>query len=501
MIKMNQLIFPSIKIWQFTALMASIFFAHVLTLSVSPLPWQDEVQIIEIGRNGVLNSRPGWSMIVPDSGYCSWIPFYLGGLIQELAFRITQSQIGPRILSLLGFMIASFLLSKILIRKGVKPTYAYLVALIFVVDPLLTQNVRGARVDIWTIVCTFLSVYILTRYGDEIKNRGKAAVILFLLGSISMLQLFIWASSILLLPLIAVELLHVFQNSKFGIKTILRCLAWGGLGALSTMIVILLPLMTHWQEVVVFITSVSGKHLSDGIAKNVYAFTRCLIRNPFTGALFLLSVIAVKKSRKYLLAFLLCVIFVLLTRCYNHRFIYLYPYIILSVGLAFVDEKRGRGSGFKKVLKFLVFSSFVFGIGYSVLARNILATAIRSACNSKALENTLSREIGGAGVVIYADTFQTYYAGRRLGWAQNRMEGNIWNTNENAQDVLTACESFLTENTLTFEKEEILREMGFIFKKHIIIPHNTDERLVAFLRQHGRPVGYGPYFLYYKTER
>ena len=81
---------------------------HLITIRISPVIWQDEVQIVDYGRVFLEPGTP-WSVsFTPEGGPLGRVS-YIGSLGQELAYRATgRSMAGPRVLSFLGALLAAY---------------------------------------------------------------------------------------------------------------------------------------------------------------------------------------------------------------------------------------------------------------------------------------------------------------------------------------------------------------------------------------------------------
>lgn len=469
--------------------------AHLSTLSVSPLPWIDEVAIIEMGRNGVLDRTPSWSMILPDEGRCFWTLYYVGGVAQEFAYRFFGGAFGPRALSLAGLCVASLLLVKVLKQKQVAPLMAYGVSLLYLVDPTITQSVRGARVDIWTTVCTFLSVLLVSRLGDDTKKDRST---FFCVGVLSITQLFIWVSSMLQLPIVVAEVIFLINRRKPNAGMIGSWFAFGALGALCALLLLGAPLLFHLDDVRQFFLVLAERNLTQNFTDNLVALKGCLLKTPVLSIMGGLFLPLFKKNWWLAFFFVLCLIFVFNTRLYVHRFVHLIPYFALALGQGLQQVNNVKRFIRKPVLCFLVLG-MLGGFGYSVLLRNLSEFFLSGARRQQVLVDTLRKEVGSEGVRVYSDTFQTYYAGRELGWLQFRMAWGEWWLEGNAQKTMAAVDWFLTDG-IPEDQQEALFKKGFKFVKTITVPSSANAKFVSAMRRLGRPIGYGPYQLYRRTD-
>lgn len=475
----------------FTIFCVVVILGHATTLEYSPLPWYDEAIIIEYGRTMLDRaSQTGYmSLLAPDTPL-KFIS-YLGAIIQELAYRVAGSMRGPRSMSLLGLLMAALLWARLLKEMRFPPLIAYGVAMLCLFDPVITQSVRGVRVDIWAINLAMLSVLLIV----NMQNRDNRHVVFasFVIGFLACLQLFVWPTAILLWPLMLVALLYLFYERQWQSQYIARVLFAGLLGGLSAAGLILLPLYRELPDLIACMLHFSARDLSQDPANNASRLIGCFLKSPLTGTMGLFGLLVFRKFRPYGLAFLSLMLFAIATNFYVHRFVFLMPYLILGCAY-FLWSCSQHGVFLKRLSRMALLAALISGFGYSVIARNLAEFMVRDARSHRSLVALLREQIGPAGTRVYVDTFQTYYAGRELGWKQYHM--TMFYPPEHRGDLLSSLDWYLSDS-LTEEASKILQENGFVFQKIIAlpdaIPHNP---LVSLMRKQGRAIGYGPYHVF-----
>ena len=129
----------------FVACMAA-FALHVATMRLCPLPWMDEVHIVEMGRL-LLDGKSASGTILTQSDGSAFLPiYYVGPCFQELCFRAFGFA-GVRLSPMIGHLLATILFLSWL-RKGrnISPADSALLASVVLTMPLFVQSIRQVRV-------------------------------------------------------------------------------------------------------------------------------------------------------------------------------------------------------------------------------------------------------------------------------------------------------------------------------------------------------------------
>jgi hypothetical protein len=195
---------------------------HSVTLTISPTLWQDEAQTIEHGR-AVLNPNSDWGITWNDSTNRPVRPWtYVGPVVQEIAFRAAhESPAGPRIASLLGAILAATAVLLWLLARGTPATVALGLAVACLWDPLFVAAYRGARPDGYALAIPLFAAA-LAWGGRRRRSRGVRAFITpVVCGAMMTAALFTWATTIILIPFVLVELLYARFGKAPGLKDVL----------------------------------------------------------------------------------------------------------------------------------------------------------------------------------------------------------------------------------------------------------------------------------------
>lgn len=486
-------------------LLMVVFIVNAITSSSSPMPWMDEVQIIEMGRTTFFFGETDWSMIYADKAISGNILYYVGGLLLELFYRLFSSHgcFGPRIFVLLSLIAATFILYKTLIKKNANKWLALGVAAAFVADPIINQSVRGARVDILTVALTFSSLCILSNLSNTAECKKSDRWVFFLVGIFSVLQMFVWASSVMLLPIILVEIWYIAEKRRWLWKEILNWVMFGVIGSTLCFVILMVPLYDRLDCVIKGFVEVNNKNLPGCNAlEGCLGLVKCLLKTPILvfASLLLFAFNKEKKiSYQYLVWLSLLGLFAALTRVYVFRVFYLIPYFILILfgGLSSVVEH----TGFVKKIGIGVLAGLIlFNFAYSVILKNIIYYSLKASRNHTLLVQKLRDEVGGNHTRIYADTFQVYYAGRELDWKLYRLAWGELDNPAQTRKILGEVDFYLTEKKDIVLGEK-LKSCGFRLEKEIVVLVPTKNPVEAFVSKLGYPAtgGYGPYSLYRKV--
>lgn len=465
--------------------------SHLLTLSFSPLPWIDEVEIAEMVRDGVVHSPSDYSLHF----YCknevmnsqSWALFYVGGWIQNL-FHSAFGSYGPRIASLLGLMFATLFSALFSWKKTESLKFASVIGVIVFSFPIFVQSARGARVDIWTIGLLFLALYLLESYA---KRSGKSRIIVsFAVGSIACFSVFTWITSILLGPVYLWALLAYSKSDGKWRKSIFVAM----IGGLLTAGILLMPFVGTKDALSNFIyvlTSVSGASNKHASAVNeIIGFAKSLIGYPFV---FFFGIVFLCLSKRTLLLKLGALMFFLIVvvicaHVYVYRLVYFAPYCILGLCVYFAECTRGR-----KLVFALCSVLALFCYARGVVVRNGIEYLTKTGRDQSVVKAALEKIIGQSESV-YCDTHQLYYVGCELNWRQFKfVEG--FDAEEIARRNITW---YIGEEKTVTEKHVVdLQAAGYIL--HGVVGFDVPKIHPIFdkiVSRAGRTRCYGPYVLY-----
>lgn len=418
-------------IW-FLALLI-IFIVHCLTLTILPIPWRDEAQIIEYGRL-VLEPTSNWSinwLLTSDQPF--FLLSYLGATLQELAFRATNlSLIGPRLMSLVGSMISATFLLAWLLESQIPKKIALLLSIIFLLDPIFVQSYRSDRVDCWVFVFCFACCWLLRRARNNIsiQNIKKFLPHISLSGSLATIAFFIWPSAILLYPLIILELIEILRKNKiyrqwnYVFLIIINFAVFG----IVTLMILILPILNRIDTIFINFKIVSRQDLLQDnlgwairVVSNIKNLLHSFKMSPFILLFTGIAIGVYRKEKKIIFITILVLSFIISTRVYVFRSIYLLPYMILLICSIYINSNSPKLDYyiFRQRAKWLKVSILSILLAWSVILSMFLRPAIglsqKEARNPNILmDKALELDIGKTKVFI--DSWDFYSVGRSLGW-------------------------------------------------------------------------------------
>ncbi|WP_295433017.1 hypothetical protein [uncultured Thiodictyon sp.] len=404
------------------------------TLTISPVIWQDEVQIVDFGRTALPNADLGWgiSWLVP--GNRPEVAFsYLGPLVQEWAFRNFDGMAGVRLAALAGAGLASFAMFGWLRARAVLPEVALFGALLFMLDPMISQSYRGARVDtlaMGMMFLGFLAVQLGRKDNDGWRIRGEQVIVGLCVGSAGL----IWPSAILLLPLLIYELWTGASALTAGVvdklKRVVPEIFYIGLFAAMTITIFLFfrfqdgmldAIRNMFQS-----TATNQNYLAhvDGQARVLWhGVLGVLLSFKYDPWLPLFATLLILIDRRFgLIVGILIVLGVaVVTNPYIHRVIYVIPYLILAVVLgisgliAVRSDRRHRSFATMIVVVMLMWSAAI-----TIGGRTWVSIQEKDVRDPMLIQKLGQLMIGKGAYRVYIDPWIFYYAGRQLEWQMYR---------------------------------------------------------------------------------
>ena len=411
-------------LWLFVACVSST--VHLMTLRISPPIWQDEVEVVELGRNTLPGGDRSWSTLWSPKGRPTRILNYVGPSLQELAYRLGGgSEIGPRLSTLVGALLAGTCLLGWLLSRGCRPLAALICASLLLLDPVFAQSWRGARVDCWVFGFIFMTCWLIWRASVQLSHGSRFNLSLVSAGACLSLGGFCWASAILLVPLVVHEVITAYRPwfTRERIAEIVPVLLILAGGTVVTSLLLLLPI---WSSVGSSIGStgaaVSAASQRTSLLSAGSAIAQSLWLSPWVFGLGLLALF-LSANRLLLVAFLVAALAVGMTNPYTHRALYLLPYLLLGLSTVFAlgtqrDKKR------PVYVRTVLVAVWLF-IGWSAAvtlgARTWNAWRQREVRSPDRIMEVARATIGAQAAAVYTPYYEFYYAGRRLGWRQFRL--------------------------------------------------------------------------------
>jgi hypothetical protein len=406
------------RLWSATVLVALA--SQLPTLLISPPIWQDEVQIVELGRVSVFDPATDWSLNWLPSGRPATLVSYLGVALQELAFRATHSPLGPRLCSLLGGLVAATALLLWLRLRLASRLLAWFLATAFLFDPIFVAGYRGGRLDGWAIGACLASC-LFVRVAARSPSAGSRHTNLLLAGGCLALSGFIWPSALLLAPLPVLELLRpsaAVERSRLGE------VAWMLAGTVAAGVALAIPIVPHWSTYARDVAQVSRASLLTQSVGNVFVAN---LHNLWGVArqsplVFLLAATSVLARRNWPLAALIGLLlsYELGTFLYHHRITYQLPILFVMIGDGLRVVRASRAPQAPLAIRICAVATLFWAVGLSLGVRTVIAEAEKKGRDPEALVEIAQREVGAGPKRVYLGCWEFYYSGRLLGWHMKR---------------------------------------------------------------------------------
>lgn len=396
---------------------------HILTVAEYPAAWFDEIEIIEIGRFSIFDINPEWSVnLIPTSSGTLAHPHpyfhYLSGALLETMYRLTGSFIASRILMLLSLPVCALITFFWLKKIGIGITAALITSLLLLIDPNATICAHWYRPDIWCVSIILFSSLLISKS----KKSAHPSVLLLIAGGLGALSVFFWITAVLILPIIFLE---QYRNRSTATKLYLsKSLIIVTIGAVVTTAILLIPLYRHIPDIInqyltnseiATLATTQNTHFT-AIGERIKDFVKIACRSPFIWIAAIAGIFIQRKLTAHAVTFTITVIFILLTRVYHLRMIYLIPYLFLFTA-AFVEHFI---SSSQKILsmsaRLFSIGALCFGFLLSVVALNYAAWPEKNTLPIFTDKLKQAIPMIEPNVCILDFEHECYYAGRSLGW-------------------------------------------------------------------------------------
>ncbi len=329
------------RLWCATAVIAIVFFGFTLTSAV-PV-WFDDSFIVEYGRVTLAGEQPVFGFNQrSDSGRPLYEYALIGGILSEIAFRITApSNVGPRLMSLLGQLAAFGFFLYYLRLGGMNARFSVLLALAFLLDPLCDIGWRGGRVDGWAFAFFFACVSAIRRARGRPGTDRGARCAAWLGGAAAACGFLCWPSFAMFTPLIVLELwAFVREPAGYFIPTCL--FAAGGVLAAAFIIAPFRREFMYGLADARLLTSLQSQgSRSGGLGQQFLALLLSLAQTPIVVAAGLCG-LARRRNRPLLVGFLVALVFIFATTVYRLRVLYLLPYLYIGAASLFCQDRDSR---------------------------------------------------------------------------------------------------------------------------------------------------------------
>lgn len=481
-----------------------VFCIHLLTIAEYPPAWFDEIEIIEIGRTSFFDVTPEWSVnllpasngvLVPPSPYFH----YLAGTLLEALYRTTGGFIAGRFIMLASLPLCAMAFFVWLRNKGISDIVSFAIAMLFLVDPNATICAHWYRPDLWCLSMALFGSLLIT------KSRDSSHPALFLLfgGALDVTAVFFWITSVLLMPLMLAEFCVAYNpiGSKEKMATSLKSLGLATIGGVIATAILLLPLYRHIPDIVAqYLTeteiasmmSTQADPLSATMVR-LFDFVKIACRSPFTWFAALVGIFISRRNALHAALFVATTVFILSTRVYHLRMVYLMPYVFFFTAISAEHLFSSANKPVAVLSRLFVGGALCFGLALSVAALNFAAWP---ESNTLALfTEKLNKAVTGhkPKVCLLDFEHECYYAGRSLGWRMYSttrrteiLEAPYANFLDNIDAVVVSSMLQLSD-----AEKQVIADHGFTKSTPIEMPPAATgpikSKLAAIFYAHGYP--------------
>ena len=412
----------------FAAACVAALCLHVLTMRTCPLPWMDEVHIVEMGRIFLDGDGPTGSILTQRDGAVVPPIYYIGPCLQELCFRVFGFG-GVRLSPMLGLLIAAMLFHTWLRKsRGMSRYDASLLSVMFLALPLFAQSTRQVRVDTWVLACAFAILALVDMPDTSPTGNGHDRNIrMATAGFLTALSPFIWPSAIFLIPLYLWMYTTGVRQANITRKIVVKDIVVATTSALVAGFLFMIPVFPILQKTLAalcyYFNTYGGHHLDGGkpiastmadiLSGPAVLAVKEFLRAPFASTLFAISLVTALPRHWTLPALFIVVLLCgIASGLHTYRFIYILPYLIAMAAL-FIAESKQHTS-----IRILLYAAAIYGMTTSFAAYGVAAMFHSKARDMEAFRGELERTVGKGPLKVYTGSYETYYVGRELGWTQ-----------------------------------------------------------------------------------
>jgi len=503
---------PSIYFWELWGLtVVGIVLIQLLTVSTSPIVLQEETHIIEWGRlflEPTSDSSASWNF---SKTRPSTRLNYVGALMQEVAFRASNfSFVAPRLLCLLGAIVAMYLMLIWIRLLGVSRDVAALISLCFFLDPIFVASYK-VRVDSWAISACLMSVIFLKIIQKQEKNPFRSKLLAVMAGSSMVLSWFIWLSVPILFPLILSELYITFKNKELRTQflhwKIVRAFFFGA--GLSTLL-LMLPMKREFALASIDSFSTIREGMGRPISENFRDLYVAFVTGGKSVVSLLVSIFVIfevvrrKKFRCCLVGGLILVA----TGISTMRLAYFLPYIYTFLGLWCVEFGQSYSECFnlKSKQNKTIFVMLVYSIGISLILRTVVGLQYKNGRDYQWVVANATALLGDGEHKILIDHAHEYYpVGRKLGWKlySSVTSGAVY-TEQTFKNLINTVDYILTSPGNNLKLEEMIKKSSRFKLIRVMdsVPQGyRQENRRQWYKQVLPLMSYSPIALYRKTEQ
>ena len=464
---------------------------HAVTLPYSPVHWQDECQITELGRL-LLSPGTDWSMcILPTSitelgGNGIW---NIGKTLQELSYRLGGAP-APRWMELFCLVTVAILVRFYVAKKTSSAWLGTVFGLLAFSVPGLVQSARGARVDAMAMMFLFAALSVM-QIEDCPCGKNRRPLVMALTGACAALCVWTWATAVMMMPIVLWEFVETLRRWRVNMRelfTLLGCVVVGGL------LISAIDFIPCYESIRGTLARIGNSSKAVGYGQES-SFGRTVAQLFAFPGLYVIGFCCLFVRRRFWLLAVAAAAFLYVTKgsIYVFRTLYLMPYALIGFALL---SGMIRCTWVKRSLVVIAVLMLAVTYARSVVVRNAVEFLAREYRDGRTLKAVLAKEIG-RGALVYNCAFQTYYVGRELDWKQYQM---FYDALRPDVAKIKDLDYFLIDaNDVENVSLDDLRLAGFDKHRTIAVFPPPAQGVHKWLAQHGRLHSLGDYVLFYRS--
>jgi hypothetical protein len=382
---------------------------------------------------------------------------YLGVAFQELAYQIlAPSNLGSRLASLLGALLAASLVLGWLTSRGTPRWPAFAVSLVFLLDPIFNVSYMQGRVDSWAIAICIAACWLLCHVCHRFEKQSAVRWPVFLAGVLVSVSVFVWPTVLVLIPLVLLELFYLLrvvweesQDGRGARTTIV--LTWFFAGGLFTTALLLIPVALNWEAY--YISWMSGAHIQNvASAIQMSIIDMYVIREPFV-LIAVLASLLIWREPGVIIGAVVAVFMMYQTMIYPMRILYLLPYIAAIVAGACASLAANRNAPRRKIAIYSVLGLLIaWNVAITLVKRPVITLSQHEARSPKQIQTALASLIGSGPYRVLVTEWDMYYAARALGWKNYNLFGRYQPFSDDFKDFIHTMDFVILRDKFRFLK-------------------------------------------------
>lgn len=389
---------------------------------------------------------------------------YLGVVPQELAYAASSpSNLGPRLYSFVGAIVAASLLLGWLYSRGTPRWAALTISLAFLLDPIFNLSYRQGRTDSWAFAIIFAACLLLRNAWKRRENQQDIRWPIFFAGFLTGASPFVWPTTLALFPLVCLELFYLVQSDlKKGRGTLFSCMKpivlWFGIGGLISVAILLIPIVLQWDShSISFISGIKVQKTASMIQRSIIDMFS--IYDPVIIPVVVASLL-IRRELGLILAGATALIMMYQTMIYPMRILYLLPYLIAAVAAAYAKLSQNDLIRWRHAVLFCALGMLLaWNVGVTLVYRPLVALTQKQARSPAQIQQALVKSIGQGPYRVLILEWDMYYAARTLGWKIYKIGGQYIRQQDDFKEFLASMDFVILRDKFILFKDVNLEEL------------------------------------------